>query len=57
VSLFQAIILLLFNESSRLSYNDILTATGMEVKDLNINLQTLANGKVKILTKHPKVRF
>lgn len=55
-SLFQAVILLLFNESEELSFAAIQTATGLEEKELKRTLQSLACGKVKILQKKPKGR-
>ncbi|KAI9090838.1 cullin [Phlyctochytrium arcticum] len=54
VSLFQALVLLQFNRSDTLSYSDLRTSLGLEDKDLSRTLQSLACGKVRILTKTPK---
>ncbi|KAK4056958.1 hypothetical protein OIO90_001858 [Microbotryomycetes sp. JL221] len=67
VSLFQTLILLLFNETNdqiksessengRLSYKDICQATRIEPKEVKRLLQSLACGKVRVLQKHPKGR-
>jgi len=56
VSLYQAAVLLLFNTSDEMSYEEISQAVGMEDKELRVNLQSLACGKVKILHKTPKSR-
>lgn len=58
---FQAIVLLLFNQildtdAQHLSYADIQTATGLIDAELKRTLQSLACGKHRILTKHPKGR-
>ena len=55
VSLFQAVILLSFKERDILSYRDLHQKTGMEEKELKRTLQSLACGKVRVLTKSPKV--
>ncbi|KAJ3105779.1 Cullin-4 [Phlyctochytrium planicorne] len=54
VSLFQAVILLLFNSNNRISYGDILAQTNIEESELQRTLQSLACGKVRVLTKVPK---
>ncbi|KAF9174394.1 Cullin-4B [Mortierella sp. AD010] len=56
LSLFQAIILLLFNDvgDSTLSYNDIKQQSNIEPKELGRTLQSLACGKYRVLVKHPK---
>jgi len=57
VSLFQALVMLLFNDlppGGQLGYKDIKAATRLEDKELVRNLQSLACGKVRVLTKHPK---
>ncbi|KAJ3218002.1 Cullin-4A [Dinochytrium kinnereticum] len=54
VSLFQAVVLLLFNSSSRITFSDILSQTSMEQVELQRTLQSLACGKVRVLTKFPK---
>lgn len=58
VSLFQAVVLLLFNDigDRKLSYKEIKDATQLESKELERTLQSLACGKVRVLTKHPKGR-
>ncbi|KAL7753697.1 hypothetical protein RI367_000628 [Sorochytrium milnesiophthora] len=57
VSVFQASILLLFNELSsptqRLSFTDIKDALGLESDELKRQLQSLACGKVRVLVKVP----
>ncbi|KAG0300704.1 Cullin-4, partial [Dissophora globulifera] len=56
LSLFQAIILLLFNDvgESRLSYKDIKQLSKIEAKELSRTLQSLACGKYRVIVKHPK---
>eukprot|EP01023_Acetabularia_acetabulum_P049241 TRINITY_DN5249_c0_g1_i7.p1 TRINITY_DN5249_c0_g1~~TRINITY_DN5249_c0_g1_i7.p1 ORF type:complete len:627 (+),score=66.81 TRINITY_DN5249_c0_g1_i7:256-1881(+) len=54
VSLFQSIVLYLFNESDQLSYSQIRDASGIEEKELKRTLQSLACGKVRVLKKIPK---
>ncbi|KAI1393758.1 Cullin-domain-containing protein [Hypoxylon trugodes] len=59
VSAFQAVVLTLFNEiegkpDGFLTYQNISENTGLSGKDLNRTLQSLACGKVRVLTKHPK---
>ena len=56
VSLLQTIVLLLFNDDERISYTDVLSATGMEDKELKVTLQSLACGKHRVLRKEPKGR-
>lgn len=56
VSLFQCVILMLFNDSEKLSYTEIAQKTGMEEKELKRALQSLACAKVRILNKEPKSR-
>ncbi|CAG8562028.1 588_t:CDS:10 [Paraglomus occultum] len=59
VSLFQAVVLLLFNDlepGKRLTYEDIKESTSIEARELARTLQSLACGKVRVLTKHPKGR-
>jgi len=52
VSLAQAIILLLFNDSEVLNYNQIETMTQMNTKELKKSLQSLSCGKYKVLIKN-----
>ncbi|KAF9277765.1 Cullin-4B [Mortierella alpina] len=56
LSLFQAIIVLLFNDigDAALSYKDIKQLSNIEPKELNRTLQSLACGKYRVLSKHPK---
>ncbi|XP_057545194.1 cullin-4-like [Amaranthus tricolor] len=56
VSLFQAVVLMLFNDAEKLSFQDIKDATGIEDKELRRTLQSLACGKVRVLQKVPKGR-
>ena len=56
VSLFQCVILMLFNESEKLTYGEIAEKSGMEEKELKRALQSLACAKIRILNKEPKSR-
>ncbi|KAK3205036.1 hypothetical protein Dsin_019082 [Dipteronia sinensis] len=56
VSLFQTVVLMLFNDAEKLSFQDIKDATGIEDKELRRTLQSLACGKVRVLQKFPKGR-
>jgi len=56
VSLLQTIVLVLFNDSERLSYSDLLSATAIEDKELKVTLQSLACAKQRVLRKEPKGR-
>ncbi|KAF7803161.1 cullin-4-like [Senna tora] len=56
VSLFQTVVLMLFNDAERLSFQDIKDATSIEDKELRRTLQSLACGKVRVLQKLPKGR-
>ncbi|KAJ3414768.1 Cullin-4A [Chytridiales sp. JEL 0842] len=56
VSLFQTVVLLLFNTNTKLSYKDILSQTSIDPGELERTLQSLACGKVRVLNKHPKGR-
>ncbi|WZZ02211.1 hypothetical protein YC2023_074539 [Brassica napus] len=56
VSLFQAVVLMLFNDAMKLSFEDIKDSTGIEDKELRRTLQSLACGKVRVLQKYPKGR-
>ncbi|KAI5992562.1 hypothetical protein EDC04DRAFT_3148369 [Pisolithus marmoratus] len=53
VSLYQAVVLLLFNESVELGYKRILEATRMDEGKLRRTLQSLACAKKKVLRKRP----
>lgn len=54
VSLFQAAVLMLFNDSNSLSYKEIAAALQLEEKELKRTLQSLACGRDRVLTKEPK---
>ncbi|XP_078436854.1 cullin4 isoform X2 [Wolffia australiana] len=56
VSLFQTVVLMLFNDSQKLVFQDIKDSTGIEDKELRRTLQSLACGKVRVLQKNPKGR-
>ncbi|KAF5764690.1 putative cullin protein, neddylation [Helianthus annuus] len=56
VSLFQTVVLMLFNDAQNLSFQDIKDATSIEDKELRRTLQSLACGKVRVLQKIPKGR-
>lgn len=59
VSAFQAVVLLMFNKEPPegfFTYEQISTATGLQAGDLNRTLQSLACGKARVITKHPKGR-
>lgn len=47
----QTVVLMLFNNAERLSFQDIKEATGIEDKELRRTLQSLACGKVRVLQK------
>uniref|UniRef100_A0AAY4DG93 Cullin family profile domain-containing protein n=1 Tax=Denticeps clupeoides TaxID=299321 RepID=A0AAY4DG93_9TELE len=54
VSLFQTLVLLMFNEGEEFSLEEIKLATGIEDSELRRTLQSLACGKARVLTKAPK---
>ncbi|XP_066571175.1 cullin-4B isoform X1 [Amia ocellicauda] len=54
VSLFQTLVLLMFNEGEEFSLEEIKQATGIEDSELRRTLQSLACGKARVLTKTPK---
>ncbi|KAG2684765.1 hypothetical protein I3760_10G090100 [Carya illinoinensis] len=56
VSLFQTVVLMLFNDAEKLSFQDIKDSTGIEDKELRRTVQSLACGKVRVLQKLPKGR-
>ncbi|OAX36818.1 Cullin-domain-containing protein [Rhizopogon vinicolor AM-OR11-026] len=53
VSLYQAIVLLLFNEETDVGYRQILEATRMDDAELKRTLQSLACANKKVLKKRP----
>nr|CAD7199683.1 unnamed protein product [Timema douglasi]CAD7262933.1 unnamed protein product [Timema shepardi]CAD7405403.1 unnamed protein product [Timema poppensis] len=56
VSLFQALVLLLFNEITELTFEEIKTATNIEDGELRRTLQSLACGKARVIQKMPRGR-
>ncbi|XP_077153081.1 cullin-4A [Ranitomeya variabilis] len=54
VSLFQTLVLLMFNEGGEFSFEEIKLATGIEDSELRRTLQSLACGKARVLNKMPK---
>uniref|UniRef100_A0A6M2DJ61 Cullin-4B n=1 Tax=Xenopsylla cheopis TaxID=163159 RepID=A0A6M2DJ61_XENCH len=56
VSLFQALVLLLFNNINVISFEDIKTSTNIEDGELRRTLQSLACGKARVLRKCPAGR-
>ncbi|KAJ6936659.1 hypothetical protein NC652_011382 [Populus alba x Populus x berolinensis] len=50
------VVLMLFNDAEKLSFQDIKDSTGIEDKELRRTLQSLACGKVRVLQKLPKGR-
>lgn len=54
VSLFQTLVLLMFNEGEEFTLEEIKIATGIEDSELRRTLQSLACGKARVLTKIPK---
>lgn len=57
VSAFQASVLLLFNsvpDDGFLSYDEVKAGTNLSGNDLDRTLQSLACGKSRVITKHPK---
>ena len=53
---FQAAVLLLFNTTDKLSYNDILTQLNLSHEDLVRLLHSLSCARYKILTKEPSTK-
>lgn len=59
VSAFQAVVLLMFNSvpaDGFLTYDQISQGTGLQGGELERTLQSLACGKARVITKHPKGR-
>lgn len=54
VSLFQTLVLLMFNEGEEFSLEEIKQATGIEDGELRRTMQSLACGKARVLSKIPK---
>jgi cullin-4 len=57
LSLYQTLVLLIFNDKDDVSYEDINDSTKIEESELKRTLQSLACGKVPILNKSSKVLF
>jgi cullin 4 len=55
VSLYQTLVLLLFNNSDSINYEEIKDTTKIDDTELKRILQSLACGKVPILIKNTKV--
>lgn len=51
VAFMQTVVLMLFNDAQKLSFQDIKDSTGIEDKELRRTLQSLACGKVRVLQK------
>lgn len=56
VSLFQGLVLILFNDTDNLTLEEIKSATNIEDGELRRTLQSLACGKARVLTKNPRGR-
>lgn len=56
VSLFQSLVLLLFNSADELGFEYVKAATNIEDGELRRTLQSLACGKARVLNKVPKGR-
>ena len=56
VSLFQAVVCMLFNDAETMTFEEIRAATGIDDRELRRTLQSLACGKVRVLVKDPKGR-
>lgn len=56
VSLFQTLVIILFNDFDELSFDYIKAATNIEDGELRRTLQSLACGKARVLNKIPKGR-
>lgn len=54
LSLYQTVVMLLFNDADELSFKAIAQATGIDDPDLKHTLLSLACGKVRVLQKRPK---
>eukprot|EP00178_Gracilaria_changii_P023638 TRINITY_DN714_c0_g1_i1.p1 TRINITY_DN714_c0_g1~~TRINITY_DN714_c0_g1_i1.p1 ORF type:complete len:807 (-),score=120.10 TRINITY_DN714_c0_g1_i1:3888-6188(-) len=54
LSLYQTIVMVLFNDADEISYLDIAEATGIDEQPLKRTLLSLACGKARVLQKRPK---
>ena len=53
VTLFQAVVLVLFNDSAQLTFREILDQTKLEEDELKRTMQSLALSKTRVLVKQP----
>lgn len=51
LAVLQTVVLMLFNDAEKLSFQDIKDSTSIEEKELKRTLQSLACGKVRVLLK------
>ncbi|KAK1256918.1 Cullin-4 [Acorus gramineus] len=56
LNVYQTVVLMLFNDTEKLSFQDMKDSTSIEDKELRRTLQSLACGKVRVLQKIPKGR-
>eukprot|EP01080_Neovahlkampfia_damariscottae_P011659 gene11659-4896_t len=56
VSLFQSVVLLLFNDSDKLTFKELKENSGMNEKELKRTLQSLSVAKIHILKKNPNTK-
>lgn len=56
MSFFQALVLVLFNDTDAISFTEIKDRTSVEDGELRRTLQSLACGQVRVLRKEPKGR-
>lgn len=56
VSLFQSVVLMLFNDNETLSFEQLKAQSGLEDGELKRTLQSLSLGKVRVLAKEPKTK-
>lgn len=52
----QTVVLMLFNDANKLSFQDIKDSTDIEDKELRRTLQSLACGKVRVLQKVQQIK-
>jgi cullin 4 len=56
VSLFQSVVLLLFNDEEKLTFKEIKENSGLSEKELKRTLQSLSVAKIHILKKNPSTK-
>jgi cullin 4 len=56
VSLFQSVVLLLFNDEEKLTFKEIKENSGLNEKELKRTLQSLSVAKIHILKKNPSTK-